>query len=180
MNRLMTTSMATAFVLLTASLCIAAEMKPGPDYEQLKAMEWLIGDWEADWVVPSAGPLSLDGFSPGAKVHSTCSYYWMQKRNYIGLRFRDEVDGKLAHAGFEIVGVDPKSKKIIHWLFSIIGGNGTGEWSVEDKCWKLKWSGTASDGTTLEGLGIMVPIDKNTHTWQLKGNKKNGKDTPDT
>ena len=160
--------------------CLSAEPKPGPDYEQLKAMEWMIGDWEATWTVPSGGEWALSGFPAGAKVHSTCSYSWMQNKNYIRLRFRDEVNGEVAHRGFEIAGVDPESKKIRHWLFSILGGCGGGEWTVEGKIWKLKWWGTTSDGTKLEGVSYMVPIDSNTHTWQIKDCTKNGKSTPDT
>jgi hypothetical protein len=79
-----------------------AEQSTGPDYEQLKAMQWLIGDWEADYVVTSPG-LGLEGFSPGAKVHATSSFYWMENKNYIGLKFRDEVDGRVVRQGFEMV-----------------------------------------------------------------------------
>jgi hypothetical protein len=139
----------------------------------------LIGDWEADYVVTSSG-LGLDGFEPGAKVHSTCSYYWMENKNYIGFKFRDEIDGRVIHQGFEMIGVDPKTKKTIHWLFSILGGWGPGEWTVENNTWKLKWSGTTADGTTYEGVSLMVPIDANTHTWELKECKKNGEPTPNT
>ena len=55
MNRLTTALFSLALLLLGVVPCIGEETKPGPDYEQLKAMEWIIGDWEADWVVPSGG-----------------------------------------------------------------------------------------------------------------------------
>jgi hypothetical protein len=180
MIRLMNAFVGVALLLLGAYQCTGEEAKPGPDYEKLKAMEWMIGDWDADWVVPSSGNLGLDGFPSGAKVHSTCSYFWMENKNYIGLKFRDEIDGEVAHKGFEIVGVDPESKKIVHWLFSILGGRGSGEWTVEGKTWKLKWWATTADGTKLEGVSYMVPLDSNTHTWEIKDNKRNGKSTPDT
>ncbi len=173
--------------MLSTALLLAASMvgqggekaKPGPDYQQLKAMEWMIGDWEAEYVVASPG-LGLDGFTPGAKVHSFNSYYWMQNKNYIGFRFRDEIDGKVVHSGFEMIGVDPQSKKTIHWLFSVLGGWGPGEWSVDGKTWKLRWTGTTSDGTKYEGVSFMAPVDANTHTWEMKDCKKNGEPTPDT
>ena len=79
-----------------------------------------------------------------------------------------------------MIGVDPQSRKTIHWLFSILGGWGPGEWTVEGKTWKLKWAGTTADGTKYEGVSFMVPIDPNTHTWEMKQCKKNGKPTPDT
>ena len=79
-----------------------------------------------------------------------------------------------------MVGVDPQSKKIIHWLFSILGGWGTGEWSVEGNTWTLKWSATAADRTKYEGVSFLVPIDANTYTWEMKDNKKNGTEAPDT
>ncbi|MCL4852101.1 MAG: hypothetical protein KJZ78_12070, partial [Bryobacteraceae bacterium] len=169
-----------AFFVVGVSLCIAQETKPGPDYEQLKALEWLIGDWEANWVIPAEGYPVPDEYAPGAKVRSTGSFYWMQNKNYIGYRFRDEVDGKLGHQGFEMIGVDPQSKKIIHWLFSIMGGWGTAEWTLDGKTWKLKWSGTIADGTTFAGVSYHVPIDADAFTWQMKQNTKNGKSMPDT
>jgi len=156
------------------------EQEPGPDYAQLKAMQWLIGDWEADWVVPSEGISVPDGYPSGSKVRSFTSYSWMENKNYIGLRFRDEIDGKVVHSGFEMIGVDPQSKKTIHWLFSILGGWGPGEWTVEGKTWTLKWTGTTADGTKYEGVSFMVPVDANTHTCEMKECKKNGKPTPDT
>lgn len=104
----------------------------------------------------------------------------MENKNYIGLKFRDEIDGKVVHKGFEMIGVDPQSKKTIHWLFSILGGWGPGEWTVEGKTWKLRWTGTTAGGTKYEGVSFMVPVDPNTHTWEMKECKKNGKPTPDT
>ena len=169
-------------LLLAASMVVgqgSETSKPGPDYQHLKAMEWMIGDWEAEYVVTSPG-LGLDGFTPGAKVHSFNSYFWMENKNYIGLRFRDEIDGEVVHAGFEVIGVDPHSRKTIHWLFSILGGWGPGEWSVDGRTWKLKWNGTTADGTKYEGVSFMVPIDADTHTWEMKECKKNGNPTPDT
>jgi hypothetical protein len=180
MNRLTARYLVAVLMLLGASQCIAEHTKPGPDYEQLKEMKWIIGDWEAEWIVPSGGFLVSEDTPPGTKVHSTCSYHWMENKNNIGLKFRDVIDGKVAHQGFEMVGVDPKSKKIIHWLFSILGGWGTGEWSAEGKTWRLKWTGTTADGTTYEGVSHHVKIDPNTHTWEIKDAKKNGKHTPNT
>jgi hypothetical protein len=157
-----------------------ANGKPGPDYEQLKQLEWLIGDWEAEWVVPSAGTMNLDDFRPGTKIHSTCSYFWMENKNYIGLKFRDEADGKVLHEGVEVIGVDPQSKKLMHWLSSILGGWGVGEWNAEGKVWVLDWSGTTADRTKYEGVAYHVPLDADTYTWEMKNNKKNGTPTPDS
>lgn len=180
MNRLTMGSLAIAIALLGTSHCISGEPKPGLDYRQLKAMEWIIGDWEADWEVPSEGESALSGWPAGAKVHATTSWKWMENKSYIMLRFRSDIDGKVAHKGFEVVAVDPQSKKIVQFLFSILGGSGTGEWSVDGKTWTLKWSGMIADQTKLEGVAHLVPIDKDTYTWQLKEVKKNGQNAAGT
>jgi hypothetical protein len=180
MSRTISAIIGVVLLVLGAQDCIGEETGPGPDFKHLKAMKWMIGDWEAEWVVPSDGDWALSGYPAGARVRATCSYSWMQKRNYIRLKFRDEINGKVVHEGLEIVGVDPESKKIMHWLFSILGGWGQGEWTVEGKTWKLKWWGTTADGTKLEGVSYMVPLNDNTHTWQIKDCKRNGKLTPDT
>ena len=49
----------------------------------------------------------------------------------------------------------------------------------DGKTWKLKWSYTTADGTKLEGVSLHVPIDANTHTWEMKDVKMNGKASPD-
>jgi hypothetical protein len=96
MRRMTNTFAGTILLLYAAHGGFAADTAPGPDYQQLKAMEWMIGDWHAEWVVPSGGEWALDGYPAGATVHSTCSYSWMQNKNYIRLRFRDEIDGAFA------------------------------------------------------------------------------------
>jgi hypothetical protein len=154
--------------------------KPGPDYAQLKAMSWVIGDWEAEWVIPSEGFPLLEGYSPGAKVRSTNSYFWMENQNYIGFKFRDTCNGELLHQGYEIIGVDPTSRKLVHWIFSILGGSGFGKWSQDGNTWVLKWSGSNADGSHYEGVSYVVPVDANTFTWQMKNAKHNGEKLPDT
>ncbi len=168
-----------AIALLSVVACRAEEPSPGPDYDHLKAMEWMIGDWEGSWKV-EAGGLLASAFPSGATVHSYSSYAWMQNKNYIGQRFRDEVEGKTVHEGFEMIGYDSKSKKTVHWLYSVLGGAGVGEWSVKDNVWQLKWSYTSGDGTELKGVSYLNPIDENTHTWQAKDLTENGKKVPDT
>lgn len=153
--------------------------KPGPDHDQLKAMQWMIGEWEGSWEV-QPGAILGDAYPVGAKVRSSSSYAWIQNKNYIRLKFHDEIGGEKVHEGLEMIGVDPKTKKMIHWLFSVVGGTGNGEWSRRGDTWLLKWDYTAGDGTTLEGVSYLIPIDENTHTWQIKGMKENGKDVPDT
>lgn len=180
MNPFKTACLGTVLMLGGVSLCFGEEGKPGPDYQYLKQLEWLIGDWEGNWVVPAEGNAVVNSSPPGSKVRSRTSFFWMENKNYIGLKFWDEADGKPGHAGFEMVSVDPKSKKFNHWLFSILGGHGTGEWIPEGKGWKLKYWGEGGEKTRVEGVALMVPVDANTHTWQLKDTISNGKKLPDT
>ena len=165
--------------LVYASPCLGQESIPGPDYDQLKAMQWMIGDWEATWEVKGESILA-SAYSAGAKVRTFNSYSWMQNKNYIGLNFRDEINGKTAHKGFEMIARDPVSKKTVHWLFSVLGGSGVGEWSVKGNTWKLEWTYTSGGGAQLKGVAFLIPVNKDTHTWQMKEIKENGKDVPDT
>ena len=147
-------------------------------YMELKPLEWMIGDWEGTWVVGEGSALAAS-YPVGAKVKSHNTYAWMQNKNYIGLKFRDEIDGTVTHEGFEMIGWDAKAKKRVHWLYSILGGSGVGEWSKDGDTWKLDWSYTTGDGTSLEGVAYLTPVDENTHTWQLKHMKENGQDASD-
>ena len=179
MTRSLHTMTVVALVTLAVSNGVSAEPGHGPDYEQLRALEWLIGDWEAEWTVPAEGT-NLDSYSPGATVHSTFSSYWMENRNYIGIKLRDVIDDTVAYEGFEMVGVDPTSKKPIHWIFSMLGGYGTGEWSKDGDKWILSYSGATADGTAYEGTSVMVSLDHDTHTWQIRETKTNNEPTHGT
>jgi hypothetical protein len=149
---------------------------PGPDYEQLKQLEWLIGEWEGTITVPAGFP---EIYPDGATVVSKQSCYWMQGRNYIGFEFRDFVDGKLAHEGFEMVGVDPKSKQPIHWIFSVAGGYGKGKWSRDGEAWKLDWNATLPNGAEYRGVSDHIPVNRDTYKWQIRDATRNGKKVPD-
>lgn len=146
--------------------------KSSPDYEQLKQLEWLIGEWEGVITIPDGIP---EIHPAGAKVKSRQKYFWMQNKSYIGFSFREEVNGRVGHEGFEIVGVDPETKKLVHWIFSTAGGNGAGEWSFDGKVWHLNWWGLLPNNTRLEGVSNMVSVDRDTHTWEIVNLKRDDK-----
>lgn len=177
---LLGTSMAVGLLMVGLSghtgTWAAEELKPGPDYKHLKVLEWLIGDWEAEMEIP---PGFQEIHPNGATVHSRKSCHWMQDKNYIGFEFRNTADGELVHEGFEMAGVDPKSKNLVQWIFSVAGGNGTGTWSRHDKGWKLEWSATLPNGAKYKGTAYLVATDKNTHTWTMRNLTRNGKKIPD-
>lgn len=178
MYRLTTSCIATALTLVFVTRCESQDAKPGPDYDHVRPMEWMIGDWEGTYTVIPGGMLA-SAYPPGAKVRSANSYSWMENKNYIALKFHEGIDGKIVHQGFELIGKDPQLKKIVHWIFSIAGGSGVGEWSLDGKTWKLKWSYTSGNGTKYEGVSFLVPVDANTHTWEMKEVKENGKKVAD-
>jgi len=151
----------------------------GLDYRKLKGLEWMIGDWEAEFIVPEGGYF-LGDCEPGDKVRMTHTCTWNDHKSNIHFRFRDAVNGELVHQGFEVTGVDPKSGKIKIWLFSIIGGYGEGEWTCDGKEWTLKWWGLPADGTKLEGVSHLVPTDKDTYTWQMTDLRRDGEEQPNT
>ena len=159
-----------------SKMALGQKKAPGPDYEHLKQLEWLIGEWEGTMVVPPSFP---EIYPEGATVVSKQRCYWMQNKSYMGFEFRDFVDGKLAHEGFEMIGVDPESKQPIHWIFSVAGGYGTGKWSRDGKTWKLEWNATLPNEAEYKGISDHIPVNKNTYKWQIRDATRNGKKVPD-
>ncbi|TWU41022.1 hypothetical protein [Novipirellula artificiosorum] len=154
--------------------------KVGPDYETLKAMEFFIGDWEATTTVQEDGLDLGDLYQPGATENRYETWYWIEDKNYIGVKFGGEIDGKEAHTGFEMVGVDPKSGKVVHWLFSKLGGSGTGTWKIGPKELRLNWNYRTAAGNFLKGVAYHKVVDEDTYTWQIRDMTEDGKKLADT
>jgi uncharacterized protein (TIGR02246 family) len=99
-------------------------------YDQLRDLEWLVGDW-----VDEGGDSVIE-----------TSYRWNQNKTFLLQDFTVRVKGQKVLNGTQRIGWDPLSKQIKSWVFDSEGGYGESMWSSVDDSWIVKASGVRSDG----------------------------------
>jgi hypothetical protein len=138
----------------------AVSSNAAPAYEHLKPLEWMNGDWVAEYTAA----FDLGPAKKGDRVISYASQRWMLDKSYLVTDFQMEVNGRRVPDTHEIVGWDPVGMKLVHWIFAPLGA-GTGVWTqVGDKA-ILRWFVDTKDGK-LEGTSFMEKVDADTFTWQ--------------
>jgi uncharacterized protein (TIGR02246 family) len=132
--------------------------------EQLKQLEWLIGDWIDE--------------SPDAMV--VTSYRWADNHQFILGDFTVQIGGNPAMTGSQRFGWDPLSKQIRCWVFDSLGGFAEGAWSREGNRWIVKMNGVTREGKPASATNITTMLSKDRMTWQSRDRLIGGERMPDT
>lgn len=150
---------------LLSSVREAAYTDPS-NYESLRGLDWMIGEWVEESSEKPAGHVSFD---------------WVPGQNFIiSTRTMDYKDASLDN-GMQVIGWDPAAKQIRSWSFEADGGFGESVWTKEGaKKWIVKTNATLADGSKVTATNIITPVDANTVTWQSKDRTAGGKPLPDT
>src|SRR5262249_54827034 len=74
-------------------------------YEQLKALEWMVGQWTSD--------------DDNAEVEVDCD--WTKNHNFMTRAFKITIDGSVDTSGMQFIGWDPGTKAIRSWTFDSHG-----------------------------------------------------------
>ncbi len=132
------------------------------NYEHLKELEWLTGEWVDD--------------SKNADVETLAQ--WTENKNFITLSFRVRFGGRPALAGTQVIGWDPSIKSIKSWVFDSLGGFGQGVWSREGSRWTVRTTGVLITGEKTSAINIYTALDENTFTFSSIGREINGEPQP--
>jgi hypothetical protein len=119
-------------------------------YEQLKDLEWMIGQW-------------MD--KAGEEIVTT-ECHWSRNNNFIIRSFTVSAAGDIDMAGMQIVGWDPARKQIRSWVFDSDGGFVEGRWQRIGKQWIVNSTGTLPDGKRASFTSIFKPLNEDSFTWQ--------------
>lgn len=115
----------------------------------LEDLSWLIGTWSAK---------QGDG-----EVQNT--YEWMGNQSFIKATI--SVRGKeRSFTAMQIIGLDPTTGVIRTWTFENDGGLGEGTIIRDGHRWIFENVTTLTGGAVLETSNILLPVDRNTITWQ--------------
>ena len=88
-------------------------LPPPSHYEQLRELEWMIGEWVDD--------------QGGTSV--TMRGEWTANRNFISRSFTVMIEDRIDMSGTQVIGWDPAEKTIRSWVFDSDGGFYQGVWS---------------------------------------------------
>jgi uncharacterized protein (TIGR02246 family) len=139
-----------------------SDPEPAPPYEQLKQLEWMIGEWH---------DTNLD-----TEVHLSCR--WDDNQSFIMQHYtvkqKDE-SFKLTQR----IGWDPTSEQIRCWFFDSLGGFGEGIWMREGNQWVVEVEGVLLNGENGTSRNIWRYVDENKFVWQAKDRAVEGRPLPD-
>jgi uncharacterized protein (TIGR02246 family) len=147
---------------LTASVRDRADEPPSGE-EQLKQLEWLIGEWIDE--------------SPDSLI--VTSNRWTDNHRYILSEFTIQVGGRPLLNGSQRIGWDPLAKILRCWVFDSEGGFGEGVYTHSGNQWIVKMTAVTRDGRVASATNITTFLDKDRMTWQSRDRMVGGEATPD-
>jgi uncharacterized protein (TIGR02246 family) len=137
---------------------------PSSNYEQLRGLEWLVGNWASK--------------SSGRSMELSCE--WTAKRNYLLRKYAFKSTDGTTKTGIQIIGWNPVAGMIRSWIFDSDGGFGSERWTRDGKRWILEATGITRDGAQFIGTNILTPIDHDNFNWQSVSRSLNQVRVPDT
>lgn len=125
------------------------EIRPS-NYEHLKDLEWLVGEWIDD--------------GDGVTIEVECR--WTKNQNFLSRTYTVSTAEGLDSSGLQIIGWDPKNSQIRSWLFDSDGGFVSGEWNRGDDRWVVQSVVTLADGASGSFTSVFRPTPEGDYTWQ--------------
>jgi len=119
-------------------------------YEQLKALEWMVGQWTSD--------------ADDAEVEVDCN--WKKNKNFLTRAFKIAIEGQIDFGGMQVMGWAPAAKAIRSWTFDSNGTFSEATWQQRGGRWFIRNRGTLPDGRTATMINVMKKVDENSFTWQ--------------
>ena len=132
-------------------------------YQQLKQLEWLIGNWTA-----TDGDQTL-----------TLNAKWMKNRAYIVVEQTIKTKGEEVLGITMFIGHDVDSDIIHSWVFDTQGGRGEADWTRDGNSWNVEASGLTADGLQASSKPTWKFIDDNTFEWKSVNRQLDGQPRAD-
>ena len=120
------------------------------NYERLKVLEWMVGEWTGD--------------TPEAAVAVECRF--TKNQNFLTRSFSLSTGDDVQFSGMQIIGWDPAAKSIRSWTFDSNGTFAEATWKQKGEKWFIHNRGVLPDGRTATMINVMKPVDENSFTWQ--------------
>ena len=141
-----------------------AAYSPPTNYEQLKGLEGLIGEWA--------------GAGDGGET-ARVSFEWAHGQNFVVSHFTTSFKNVNVGGGTQWVGYDPLKKRLRSWSFDTSGGFGEGAWSQDGKTWTVKTKAVLRDGVEASATNVLTVLDADTISLSSKDRTLGGKPMPE-
>jgi uncharacterized protein (TIGR02246 family) len=115
----------------------------------LDDLDWLIGSWSAK--------------RADAEIDTT--YEWFGNKAFIKATVTVREKGK-SFSAMQLIGPDRTTGELRTWTFEHDGGYGEGTCEQDGPRWVFENRATLADGSVVEATNILVPVDRDTITWQ--------------
>lgn len=162
-----------ALLIVVMATGPAAAQRRAGDFQQLRPLEWLIGDWVAHY----DAPVDFAEIKQGQRVTSHVSRRWvLQKRAFVmdGVLEADGVKMPLTH---EVNYFDHQRGDVAMWAQGALGtGSGVFTSVSEDRA-VLQFA-TDKQGA-LAGTAVLEKLDEDSYIWLLTDIMLDGKKIPD-
>ena len=135
---------------LIARITESPILTPPSQFEQLKDLEWMIGQW-------------TDQDDEGT-VTTEC--HWARNKNFLVRSFTASVTGSTEMAGMQLIGWDPAKKTIRSWVFDSDGGFNQAVWNKTADTWAVQQTATLPDGGIASATSLLTPLDENSFAWE--------------
>lgn len=130
----------------------------------LDKLRWMSGEWSAK----------------GSEGEASLSTRWMADHRFLVAKFQVRTKGGESHEDLQVIGVDPRRRSIVSWIFDSQGGYGRGFWTTDGKRWSVDMVRTTPDGVRLEAKNVLELQGSDAFTWRSTGRKLNGLAIPDS
>ena len=135
---------------------------PSAAYPQLKALEWLVGEWAGE----GAADIKLTA-------------RWAENKAFLLMEYTVQRPGADALTVIQRIGWDPHNGLVRSWVFDSQGGFGEGYWSRTGKVWTVGSSGILPDGGTGEATNTYEFKDDNSFVWKATDREVDGQPLAD-
>jgi uncharacterized protein (TIGR02246 family) len=138
---------------------------PPGNFEHLRALEWIVGEWAGRNDTGEEEHIVLD---------------WAANRNFLVGSFSTTAKNVPVGAATQWVGWDPLGKTIRSWVFDESGAFGEGVWAKDGGHWSVKTTLVLPDGKKATATLVLTRVDADTISLRSTERKVNGSSLPDT
>jgi uncharacterized protein (TIGR02246 family) len=142
-----------------------APVPPSGNYEHLRDLEPLLGDWAEDGAKGESEKLSLA---------------WAEGQSFVIGTFTKTFRNVSVANAKQWIGWDPVAKQLRSWLFDASGAFADGTWTQDGNKWIIKLTTTFPDAKKGQATFVLTRVDADTLTLQGKDRKVDGTAIPDS
>lgn len=138
---------------------------PPNNADQLRPLEWMIGEWAQDTKEPHAARVLIE---------------WTPDQSFIIASRAVMVNGEPLDNGEQRIGWDAASKQLRSWTFESDGGFAEGAWMPDGEKWVNRVSAVLRTGSLMTSTTVVTRVDPDTITFQSKEQVIDGKPVADS